>query len=845
MARALKITGIVFASLIGLVLLAVAALLLFIDPNDYKGEMAALVKDKTDMDLVIDDRLEWSLWPSLGVKLGKVALSDTPAKETLVAVDKAAVSVQVMPLFSKKIAIDAVLLDGARLRFIQHADGSTSWDRLLAKLTSAEEEKKSDAVDFNVKKLDVKNGSVLLKDEKAGVERTVEDVTLAASDIGMKKPFPLKLSFLFRQQDAAGKTLMAKNALETSITLDQEAEVYELSKLVFSTALSGTLLPAPANVELKSDIRADMKAQQIALKGLALKADYQDKALKSPGTVDVAANVLADMAKTQLSVSDLKLNAVWPDAARPQPISATLASNISTNWMDGALDIPQLTLSAVLPDKAWPKPLSVAYDGPVKGNWKQGDFAIPAFALNALGVSTKGEVVAKLPALQGTEPEAPITKGMAITGRLATAVFNPRSVMSALAIAAPKTADANVLKSASFSADISGDEKQLLLKNMRVKLDESTLTGEAGISDMATMRQYARLTVDTMDVDRYLPPPSATKTAVAPAGKAATAASSGAAEVLPVKLLKTQNLDVVFSAGSLKVMEYPVSAFRIAATAANGLVTVSELKGNIYNGGFSVPVSINVQGAQPVLKLQPSLKQMEIGPLARKFLKKDLLEGKASYTGNLTVRGNSVDAWMKSVSGTSDLKFENGVLHGVNAMQEAMNALGKYQGLLALAGKDAQTIVDKQKDTEIASFAANNTLENGLLKSQSLDADLKKGKVSGSGSFNLVTQELDYKFRMNLDKSVVGEKNAGYALPVQCKGSLAGNLATLCKLDSKAISDMALKAATAKGLEKLGLKGGASTPTEAVKQQVDEGKQKAQEKLNEKINEGLNKLFKR
>lgn len=841
--RALKIAGIAVGSLIALVVLIVAGLLLFIDPNDYKGELAAVVKDKTDMELAINDRLEWALWPSIGVKLGKVSLTDAQAKETLVAVDKAAVSVQVMPLFSKKIAIDAVLLDGAKVRFIQHADGTTSWDRMLAKLASPEEEKKSDAVDFNVKTLEVKNTSVLLKDEKAGVERTVEDVTVAASDIGMKQAFPLKLSFLFRQQDAAGKSLIAKNALDTSITLDQDAELYELNKLAFTSALSGTLLPAPANIDLKSDIRADMKAQQITLKGLQLKAEYQDKALKSPGTVDVAANVLADLAKTQLTVSDLKLNASWPDATRPQPVTATLSSSIATNWADGALDIPQLVLSAVLPDKAWPKPLQVSYNGPVKGNWKLGDFSIPAFALDALGVSTKGEVTAHLPAMQGTEPEAPITKGMAISGKLATAAFNPRSVMAALAIAPPKTADANVLKTASFSAAIAGDEQKVLLKDIRVKLDDSTLTGEAGISDLKTLRQYARLNLDKMDADRYLPPATATsKTAAAPAPAPAAGAS---AEVLPVSLLKSQNLDVALTAGSFKVLEYPVSAFRVAATAGNGLVNVSELKGTIYSGGFSVPVNINVQGAQPVLRLQPKLDHMEIGPLARKFLKKDLLEGKASFVGDLTVRGNTVDAWMKSVTGSGDLKFENGVLHGVNAMQEAVNALGKYQGLLALAGKDTQSIVDKQKDTEIASFAANNTLDKGVLNSKSLNADLKKGKVNGTGSFNLVTQDLDYKFQMNLDKSVVGEKNAAYALPVQCKGSLAGNLASLCKLDSKAISDMALKAATAKGLEKLGLKGGASTPSEAVKQQADEGKAKATEKLNEKLNEGLNKLFKR
>ncbi|HEX6591814.1 MAG TPA: AsmA family protein [Moraxellaceae bacterium] len=840
MARILKIAGIAVGSLVLLVVLVVAGLLLFIDPNDYKGEIATLVKDKTDMELAINDRLEWSLWPSIGVKLGKVTLSDTAAKETLVAVDKAAVSVQVMPLFRKKIAIDAVLLDGAKVRFIQHADGSTSWDRMLKKLSSPEEEKKSDMVDFNVKKLDVKNTAIFLKDEKAGVERTVDEVTVAATDIGMGQPFPLKVGFTFRQQDAAGKTLVAKNTLDTTLTLDQDKQRYSLSQLVLASALSGTTLPAPANIELKSDVLADMQAQQVSVKGIALKADYQDKALKSPATVAINGNVLADLAKTQLTVEGLKLKADWPDAARPAPLHAELDTALVTNWADGTLNVSQLALNASVPDKAWPKPAQVSYNGPVSGNWKQGNFAIPAFVLEALGVSAKGDVTAELPALQGTEPDAPITKGMKVSGKLATAAFNPRTLMAALAIPAPKTADANVLKTASFSADIAGDEKQVLLKNIRVKLDESTLTGEAGISDIKTMRQYARLNLDKLDADRYLPPAS-TAAAPAPAAKA----SGGSEEVLPVKLLKDQNLDVAFTAGSLKAMSYPVTGFRVAATAGGGVVNVSELKGSIYNGGFSVPVNINVQGAQPVLKLQPVLQHMEIAPLAKKFLKKDLLEGKASFNGNLTVRGNTVDAWMKSVTGTSDLKFDDGVLHGVNAMQEAMNALGKYQGLLALAGKDAQTIVDKQKDTQIASFAANNTLENGVLNSKSLNADLRKGKVNGSGSFNLVTQELDYKFQMNLDKAVVGEKNAAYALPVKCKGSLAGNLATLCSLDSKAVGDIALKAATAKGLEKLGLKGDAATPQEAVKQQVDEGKQKAQEKLNEKLNEGLNKLFKR
>lgn len=931
--RALKIAGIVFGSLIALVVVAVGLLLLIIDPNDYKPQLAEVVKDKTDMTLAMDDRLEWTLWPSIGVKLGKTSLTDAEQKETLVAVGKAAVSVELMPLFSKQINIDAVTLEGARVRFIQYADGSTSWDRMLAKLASAPEEEKSDAVNFNVKALDVRDSSVYLKDEKAGVERAVEAFTVSARDISMESAFPLKAGFVFRQQDAAGKTLVAENALQATVSLHQEKKLYELLQLKFTSALSGTALPAPANVALEGDVRADLAANKFSVAGLKLNADYQDKALKAPATVSVGGNVLADLAANQVTVSGLTLkadypdksltspaginlaadvmadlgqtrltldkltlSASWPEATRPAALTAALTGQVATNWTTGELEVPQFVINAVVPDKAYPKPLQVSLNAPLQGNWKEMTFDLPGFVATAAGVKAEGRLAASLPALKApattsegadtaatsapvaataqsaaakpsteadkaastaaatavaakpatTAPEAPakpVTDGMTLNGKLSVAAFNPRALMAALGIAAPKTADANVLKRASLDTLIEGDGKKVLLKNVRLVLDDSTVTGEAGISDLASLRQYARLTLDRMDVDRYLAPAP-----VGAASAAKPAAETPAGDLLPVDLLRKQNLDVALSAGSLKLLTYPVSNFRLAATAGNGVVNVSEFKGSIFQGGFSAPLSINVQGAQPVLNLKPSLNGMEVGPLAQKLLKKDLLTGRANFNGAFTVRGNSTDAFMKTVTGNADLKFDNGVLRGVNAMKELTAALGKYQGLVAMAtGKDLAAEAEKQNDTQIASFAANNTLKDGVVNSTAVNADLRRAKVAGSGSFNLLTQALDYHFNLNLDKSVAGDRYAAYALPVACKGSLAGNLASLCKLDSKAVQDMALKAATAKGLEKLGLKG--DTPKEAVQQKVEEEKAKVQEKAKEKVNEelqkGLQKLFNR
>ena len=149
MSHITKVFAILFGGIASLVLAFVAFILFIIDPNDYKSEIYTVVKDKTDMDLQINDRIEWQLWPEIGLKLGKASLTDSAAQQNLLNIQQAAVTVQVMPLLSKQIAIDSVLLEGAQLNFIRYANGSTSWDRMLNKLKSQPEEK-SEKISFNI-----------------------------------------------------------------------------------------------------------------------------------------------------------------------------------------------------------------------------------------------------------------------------------------------------------------------------------------------------------------------------------------------------------------------------------------------------------------------------------------------------------------------------------------------------------------------------------------------------------------------------------------------------------------------------------------------------------------------
>ncbi|HEX5360623.1 MAG TPA: AsmA family protein, partial [Fluviicoccus sp.] len=860
MSRALKSLGIIAAALIGLVVLLVTYILFFINPNDYKGEIAKVVKDKTDMDLVMADTLSWQLWPRISLHLGKTTLTDTQAGKTLLAINQADVSVQVMPLLAKKIAIDEVRLDGAKLDFIQYANGSTSWDRMLAKLKSAPEEK-SEKIDFNISLLDISNGALHFKDEKGGLDGNLDKLLVQASNIDLKKAFPVRVKFTWAQTDAQGKTLTADNDLNATVQLDQDAEKYLLKNLAARSHLAGTLLPAPvvidvggditadmkqqlhtvdglklavdyqdpalskpAHVELTGKVNADMKAQKVAVSGLALNASYPQAGLKSPATVKMSGDVQADLAaqtfnlpaftvdaaypaanlsapatvkltaaivadlKQQLvSLSGIKAAASYPETGRPAPITADLSGAIAANLATGSVNFSPLDVSAKVSDKAFPKVMPVHLVAPITANWKEGKVALNGFTLDALSIQTKGQLSASLPGIAATaKPGTPATQGMTLSGNIATSPFNLRQLMQTLGMAAPVMADSSTLQRVSVSTQVSGNENSILLKGLNAKLDDSTLTGEAGLTDLKTGKIFARLNIDKINVDRYLPP-------VDPNAKPAPAAKT-AEGLLPVELLKKQNLDVGLTIGSLTMMKYPVQKLQLTATAKDGVVNVSQLGGSVMGGRFSFPTTIDVRGAKPLLTVTPSVDQMQVENVVQQFTRKDLLAGIAAFNGTLKMSGNSVDEWLNSLNGASKLSFNNGLLKGVNMMQLVTTEMGKYQALLPfITGKDAATLVSKQNNTEIANFLGEASISNGTVQNKALNADLKKAKVTGTGTFSLVSQQADYSFNLTLDKSIVGEGLAGYAFPIRCKGKVT-EIASLCSVDGKAVKDMATKA---------------------------------------------------
>jgi AsmA protein len=133
MGRPLKIIGIIIGALVALLVVAAITISLLFDPNDYKDQISAGVKDATGRELVIEGDIGLKLFPWLAIDIGRVELGnadgfdDTP----FASFDSARLSVQILPvLLRREIVVGTAALDGLNVNLQVRQDGTGNWEDL-------------------------------------------------------------------------------------------------------------------------------------------------------------------------------------------------------------------------------------------------------------------------------------------------------------------------------------------------------------------------------------------------------------------------------------------------------------------------------------------------------------------------------------------------------------------------------------------------------------------------------------------------------------------------------------------------------------------------------------------
>lgn len=711
MSKILRVFGILVAILVALIVIAALVLPRVIDPNNYRDDIARLVKEKTGRDLTIAGGIGWSVFPWLGVEIGAVRLSNAKGfgEEPFAVVNAAQVRVKVLPLLRKEIEMSTVVLDGLQLRLAKDKSGRTNWDDLMqpAAAKPAKPAKPAEGAGglpiaaLAIGGVRINDAQVLWEDRAAGVTQRIEDLDLELGAIAPGQPVAVTLSLNHR----GGKPELASQV--------------KLSALV---ALAEGLRQVTV-----SDLKLGVDAQGESLPGGRLRAD-------------LGAQAVLDLDKQTLSLTDL--------------------------------------------------------------------------VVSSMGLSLRGQ--AQGTGVGGDKPQ--------FAGNLKVDEFVPRDVLRTLGQKLPEVSDATVLGKADAAFAFKATADSANLSDLRLRLDDSSITGSLGISNFAKPATTFNLALDAIDLDRYLPPQKPGEVKAAPTPAEATA---GAAGMLPVDTLRGLNLNGTLKIGKLKAYQMRSTDITVTVAAKDGLVRVHPAGAKMYEGSYSGNVSLDVRGKEPRIAMDEKLAGVQIGPLLTDMTGDARITGKADIAVKLNAAGNDPDAMRRTMNGNASFSFLDGTVKG-------MNVLGEIRRAYALVrGKPAPATTGAPDQTDFSALTGTAAITNGLVRNDDLLVKSPVMQLAGKGTANLVNEQLDYGVTANLVDVLEGEGElTGRAIPVRITGTFS---APKVGVDMEQVLKQEVKKQIEKKIEeKLGIGG------EAQKEEVQKD---VQQKLEEKVQDKLKGLF--
>jgi AsmA protein len=648
--KALRILGLAFGVLLALVAVLLGALYALFDGEKLKAELTRVVMEQKQRKLDIAGPLELSVWPDVGIKLGRLTLSEPGGKEGFLALDAARVAVAVMPLLSKQVQVQRIEVDGLKATLVKRKDGTLNIADLAGggdKEAAAKAAPKVGAGDtaapvrIDIAGIRIANAQLTWRDEKAGTTTTLSNLDLGSG----------------RVQADSGRQTLAVEALSLAAKGKTGADSFELK------------LDVP-----RLDIAPD----------------------KSSGeTVNLAANLAGS--------------------------GRNLAARLVLSGVEGnakALKIGKLALD--LDAKVGESALKARIDSPVAA-----DMAAQTLALEKLAGSLD--------------------------------LANPQMPMKQLKLPL----------SGSLRADLA---KQSAALDLGTRFDESKIALKLKVAKFAPLALGFDLDIDTLNVDKYLPPKKAEEKVAAspaPAGKDA------AADKLDFSALKGHDVNGALRIGALQVSKLKLAKLDAKIRLAGGRLDVAPLSMNLYEGSASGSLSLNAAGNQ--LALKQNLNGISINPLLKDLADKDLLEGRGNVALDVASRGDSVAAMKKALAGTASLSLKDGAIKGINlaqSMRDIKARLGTLQGKAEGTTQKARA----GEKTDFSELTASLKIANGVARNDDLALKSPFLRLAGAGDIDIGAGRMDYLAKATLVNTSTGQggkeadKVKGLTVPVRIAG---------------------------------------------------------------------------
>ncbi len=120
------------AILLVVVVAGMSALVLLVNPNDFRGYMVKKVEQKSGYQLTLEGDLRWHIWPQLSILAGRMTLTAPGAKAPVVSAENMRLDVKLLPLFSHQLFVKQVMLKNAVIRLTPDSEEHSQVDAPIA-----------------------------------------------------------------------------------------------------------------------------------------------------------------------------------------------------------------------------------------------------------------------------------------------------------------------------------------------------------------------------------------------------------------------------------------------------------------------------------------------------------------------------------------------------------------------------------------------------------------------------------------------------------------------------------------------------------------------------------------
>jgi AsmA protein len=336
----------------------IAALLImpaFVDVKQFKAPLEKYLGEVSGRPVSVGDDVRLSLFPWAGVSFSDLRLGNTPGfvEKEFALVKSFEVRIRLLPLLSRDVQVDRLIVNAPRIFMVKNQDGRVSWD-----FGGSGPEMKPPAsalksvpgvmpglpiTSLAVGELSLQNGSVVLIDHGTGARHEVSGLNILLKDVALDRPVRISISALIHQKPVSAEGRfgpVGPHLGQGAVPLELQVSAFNQMNLQLKGSVENLLVAPRVNVTL--DVAEFSPRKLMAEMGQALPATADPKVLER---LALKAAVKADAKAVTVSAGLLALD--------DSKLNFTLnAKEFSKPNLTFDLKLDQIDLDRYLPPKA-------------------------------------------------------------------------------------------------------------------------------------------------------------------------------------------------------------------------------------------------------------------------------------------------------------------------------------------------------------------------------------------------------------------------------------------------------------------------------------------------------------